>query len=103
MLFSTNHIVSISSLSTGAKRTWSVSSTGVAVYINQIQEDLVQWYDGAGSFTAYRMMTDGTHTTIDVGDRITDENNNIYEVRAKSISDDIMGVHHQYILIIKYD
>lgn len=103
MLCSTNHTISISSLSTGTKRTWSEVESGVAVYINQIQEDLVTWYDGSGSFTAYRMMTDGNHETIAIGDRVTDENGNIYEVRAKSISDDIMGVHHQYILIIKYE
>lgn len=90
MLSSTNHTISISSLSTGAKRAWTVTESDVAVYINQIQEDLVQGFDGAGSFTAYRMMTDGNHETIAIGDRVTDENGNIYEVRAKSISDDMM-------------
>lgn len=60
-------------------------------------------FDGAGSFTAYRMMTDGDHKKISIADRIIDEAGNTYEVRAKSISDDVMGVHHQYILIIKYE
>lgn len=102
MLSSYNHTISISRLSTGAKRTWSEVESDVAVYINQIQEDLVTGFDGAGSFTAYRMMTDWNHETIAIGDRVADENSNIYEVKTKSISDDMMWVHHQYILIIKY-
>lgn len=90
MLSSYNHTISISSLSTGAKRTWTEVESDVSVYINQIQEDLVTGFDGAGSFTAYRMMTDGNHEAIAIGDRVTDENGNIYEVRSKSISDDMM-------------
>ena len=73
MLFNTNHIITISSLSTGAKRTWSQVDSEISVYINQIQEDLVSGFDGAGSFTAYRMMTDGNHEAISIGDRIVDE------------------------------
>jgi len=103
MLFNTNHTISVSNLSTGAKRTWSEVDTDVRVYINQISEELVQGYDGAGSFTAYRMFTDGSHETISIGDRVTDEDDNVYEVRSKSISNDLTGVHHQYILIIKYE
>ncbi len=81
MLYSTNHTISISTLSTGAKRVWTEVETDVFVYINQTQEDLVQGFDGAGSFTGYRMFTDGDHETISIGDRVTDEDRNVYEVK----------------------
>ncbi len=44
------------------------------------------------------MLTDGGHTDINIGDRIEDDRGTIYEVRGKSIWDDITGVHHQYLL-----
>jgi hypothetical protein len=81
MLYNSNHTISISSLSTGSKRTWSEVDTDIFVYINQIQEDLISGFDGAGSFTSYRMFTDGNHETIAIGDRITDEEGNTYEVK----------------------
>lgn len=62
----------------------------------------MEGFEGAGSFWAYRMMTDGTHSAIAVGDRITDEDGLVYEVRGKSISEDLTGIHHQYLLVIKH-
>jgi hypothetical protein len=102
MLFSTNHIISIARLSSGAKKTWEELTCELPVYINQIQEDLVQWFDGAGSFTAYRMMTDGDHCDISINDRVVDECGATYEVRGVSPSEDLTGTHNQYLLIKKY-
>ncbi len=101
MLCSTNHIISIQSLSTGAKRTWTEVDSDVAVYINQTQEEVLPGFDNNAAFMVYRMMTDGNHEDIFINDRIVDENDVTYEVKGKSISDDMMWIHHQYILLLK--
>lgn len=46
------------------------------------------------------MLTDGVHSDINIGDRIEDDKGSTFEVRGKSIWDDITGVHHQYLLTI---
>lgn len=71
------------------------------MYINAIQEDLVSGFDGAGAFLAFRMMTNGAHQGISIGDKIVDEASVEYEVRGKAISNDLTGVHHQYTLVVK--
>jgi len=79
MLF--NHYITISSLGTGAKRSWTEVESDVAVYINQIQEEVVSGFDSAPSFLSYRMMTSGNHTEILIGDKVIDENGIVYEVK----------------------
>ena len=103
MLFSTNHIISIRSLSTGSKRTWSEVESDINVYINQTQEEILPGFDGNASFMVYRMLTDGNHSAISIDDRIVDENDIVYEVKGKSVSDDMTGIHHQYILLLKQE
>lgn len=90
MLCSTNHIISIQSLGTGAKRFWTEVDSDIAVYINQTQEEVLHGFDNNASFMVYRMMTDGLHKTIKINDRIVDENDVVYEVKGKSISNDMM-------------
>lgn len=80
MLFSSNKTVTVKSLSTGAKRTWGTASASFRAYINQIQENDVEGFEGQGAFLAFRMMTDGNHSAVYVGDRITDDSSVVYEV-----------------------
>ena len=87
-------------MTTGEKQALVTSITGKSVYINQIQEDEVTGFDNQPSFFAYRMLTDGNHATIRIGDEVTDDLANVYTVRGKSISQDLTGTHHQYLLII---
>lgn len=94
-----NHTITISSLGTGAKRAWTESESDIMVYINQIQEDVVTGFDSAPSFLSYRMMTNGNHETINIGDRVTDEADIVYEVKGKSIHSSLVGTHHQYLII----
>ena len=107
MLPTTNKTISILQLTavTGStvKRNWDSVQDGVRVYINQIQEDLVPWYDGSGSFFAYRMLTKGNHETINVNDRVVDEDSVTYTVKGKSTFKDMTGTHHQYIMIVTHD
>lgn len=49
------------------------------------------------------MMTDGSHDEIKIGDRIIDENAKEYDVRAKAVSEDLTGIHHQYLIIEYYE
>jgi len=94
-----NHTITISSLGTGAKRSWTEWESDIAVYINQIQEDVISGFDSAPSFLSYRMMTNGNHTEILIGDKVTDENGIVYEVKWKSVHSSLVGTHHQYLLI----
>lgn len=102
MLPSTNATISISRLSSsGAPRTWTTVATEIPAYINQTREDMISGFDNQPAFLAYRMLTDGDHTAIKVGDRISD-GTNTYEVRTPpAISNDLTGKHHQYLLIIQ--
>jgi len=72
MLPSTNKTISILRLSGTDTRTWSSVATGVEVYINQTREDMVPGYENQPAFLTFRMLTDGTHTTIAVGDHVND-------------------------------
>lgn len=59
MLPSTNKTVTIRRFTrTGALGVWDDVETDVDVYINQVQSEMVGGFDGAGSFFAYRMLTD---------------------------------------------
>ena len=98
MLFNTNHIITIKRLSSGEKKTWSDVYCELAVYINQIQEEINTSFDSAGSFLAYRMMTNGDEDIL-LWDRITDENGKEYIVKSPaSVSNDLTWKHAQYIL-----
>lgn len=93
----TNATISILRVSGANTRTFSSVATGVVVYMNQIDEDLVQSFDGQWAFYAYRMMTDGSHTAIVVGDRVND-GTYTYDVRGAKKHRSLVGDSHQYIL-----
>lgn len=103
MLPSTNNVVTISRLAANGDITeYSDVITGLEVYINQTREDVVPGYEGQPNFRAFRMMTDGDHDAIEFHDRVTDQDGVQYEVVAPpSISDDITGKHHQYLLVVQ--
>lgn len=101
MLPTTNATISILRLTGTTKRVWTSVATGIEVYINQISEELVKGIDAQGSFTPYRMMTDGTHTALEIGDRVSD-GTLTYDVRGKTAYDSIAGVSHQYILTVPF-
>jgi hypothetical protein len=61
---------------------------------------MVTGFDGAGSFFAYRMLTNNNHQAIAIGDRIAD-GTLTYEVRGVSPFSDLTGDHNQYLLIVK--
>jgi hypothetical protein len=103
MLPTTNRIISVKSLTGTGKRTYSTTITGLSVYINQNGEELGEGFDSEGSFFAHRMLTDGTHTAIAIGDRVTSDDGKQYDVRGKAIYDDITGIHHQYLLVEGYE
>lgn len=104
MLPHKNRTISISSLvASGEKRIFSQVATGVRVYINQNGEEITEGFDNDGSFYAHRMMTDGNHASIVAGSRITDDLGKQYDVRGKSISKDLTGTHHQYLLVEAID
>lgn len=104
MLPTTNRTIAILRYArTSGKGAYTSVATGIRAYINQTQEEVQEGIDNQGSWIVYRMMTNGTHTDIVIGDRITDDQSNTYEVRGKAISKDLTGTHHQYILVVKYD
>ena len=104
MLPTTNRIITVLSLTqSGEKRTFTSTITGLPVYINQNGEEIVDGFDNEGSFFAHRMLTDGTHSTILIGDRITSNDGKQYDVRGKAVYDDITGIHHQYLIVEAYE
>ena len=104
MLPTTNHTIAILRYSrTDGLGSFASVQTGIRVYINSIREDLVESLDAAGSFRGFRMMTNGNHEEIEIGDNITDEDGNTYSITGKAISKDITGIHHQYLMVQKYD
>lgn len=104
MIVHTNHTITAKRLvQTGEMKDFSQILTGLDVYINQVQEEILEGYENQPSFISYRMMTDGDHEAIEIGDRIIDENGKQYDVRAKAVSEDLTGVHHQYLIIEYYE
>lgn len=101
MLVHTNRTISVKRLvPSGKKRVFLDIIVGLNVYINQNGEEVLQGIENQPNFLLYKMMTDGQHTTIAMGDRIEDTNGKIYEVRTPaSVSDDLTGIHHQYLLV----
>lgn len=100
MLPTTNRTISILRLTTtGEKKAFVSVATGVRVYINQSSEDLIDGSDNQGAFFVHKMLTDGTHATITMNDRITDDLGNQFDVRGKSTFSDMTGQHHQYVLL----
>lgn len=93
----TNNTISIKRLTGTGKRTWEEVESGIEVYMNQINEDLVWGLDAQPSFIAYRMMTDGQHEIIGIGDRVVDDEYT-YDVRTVSVQQSIVWESHQYIL-----
>ena len=69
----------------GEKRVFSNVATGLRVYVNQIDEQPQEGFDGESSFMLHRMMTDGNHEAIAIGDRITDDLGRQFDVRGKSV------------------
>lgn len=99
MLPTKNRTISVSRLvASGEKRNFSTIITGLQVYINQSSEEQIGGYDGQPSFYGYKMLTEGNHTTIDIGDRVTSDDGKSYDIRGKSVFDSMVGKHHQYLL-----
>lgn len=99
MLVHANRTITVKRmLQTWQKRGYSEIQSGLQVYINQNGDEPLAGIDDSPDFYAYKMLTDGGHTDINIGDRIEDDRGTIYEVRGKSVWDDITGVHHQYLL-----
>jgi hypothetical protein len=104
MLVTKNRTITVQSLTqTGEKRAFSNTITGLKVYINQTQDELVEGFDNQGSIFPHKMLTDGNHGAILIGDRITDDTGKQYDIRGKSIFKDLTGTHHQYTLVEAYD
>lgn len=102
MLATKNRTITVKSLGTGEKRTFTTTITGLRVYINQSSDDITSGLDGEGAFFIHKMLTDGSHAAILVGDRITDDTSKQYDVKGKSISKDLTGTHHQYTIVEAY-
>ncbi len=100
MLPSTNKTISILRLAGSNTRTYTTVATGIEVYINQTREDVVGGFENMPTALTYRMFTDGTHTAIAVGDQVNDGTNTYQVVTPAAVSDDLTGIHHQYLLII---
>lgn len=99
MLVHTNRIVTIKRMTTtGQKRGFLEVQTGLAVYINQNGDEPLAGIDDSPDFYAHKMLTDGVHEAIEIGDKIEDDKGNKFEVRGKSVWDDMTGIHHQYLL-----
>lgn len=95
----TNKIIAIKRLNSDNDiRDWATIDDDVSVYINAISEELATGMDAQPAFFAFRMMTDGEHSDILIGDRIEDDAGDTYEVRGMVKHDSIVGAHHQYIL-----
>lgn len=102
MLPSTNKTISILQLSGTLTREWTEVETGIPAYINQTREDIVGTYDNQPSLLTFRMFTNGDHTTvIAVGDRISDGTNTYEVTTPAAISEDLTGLHHQYLLTLQ--
>lgn len=99
MLPTKNRTISVSRLTaSGEQRNFVALFTGLQVYINQSSEELGGGYEGDPAFYAHKMLTEGNHATIDIGDRITDDLGHSYDVRGKSVHRSLVGTHHQYLL-----
>lgn len=99
MLPTKNRTISVSRLTdSGEKRIFVELFEGVRVYINQSTEEIGTGFQGDPAFYASRMMTDGNHATIDIGDRVTDDLGHVFDVRGKSVHASLVGSHHQYLL-----
>ena len=99
-----NRTITILTLTTtGEKRAFVSAATGVRVYINQSASDLKTQWGSEGATFLHKMLTDGNHATIGIGDRITDDTGKQYDVQGKSTYKDLTGTHHQYDIVEAYE
>lgn len=99
MLPTKNRTISVSRLiASGEKRIFSNVITWLAVYINQSTEEIGAGYENAPSFYAHKMMTEWNHAEIGIGDRVTDNLGNSFDIRGKSVHSSMVWTQHQYIL-----
>ncbi len=99
MLPTKNRVISVSRLTTTwEKRAYVSLITWMKVYINQSTEEIQSWFDNQPSFYIHKMLTEGNHATIDIGDRVTDDQGNTFDIRGKSVHKSLVWTHHQYLL-----
>ena len=77
-----NHTISVQTLTTlSGIRTFSTTASGIAVYLNQTQEQVATGASNEGVACLHRMLANPDCPTLKVGDRITDESDTVYDVR----------------------
>lgn len=74
--------------------------SGLAVYIEPLEEDVALTFEWQGSYEVFRLMT--SNTTLEIGDKVI-EWSEVYKIRGKRVFDSLIGTHIECIIQSQYD